>query len=165
MRQKIPRFRVRPGDVTRLVREQRVRSLVLDVEPFICLWGTDDEALTTGLSTMLATATEIETLTHVALLTNSRRVPSVLPLDGRLAVTYRVRARKPWLKLAELRSLPRPFVVVGDQPLTDGLVAWRLDAPFFQLVLPDEARLPVRLQARLGGLLAPIFFSREPLSS
>lgn len=50
------------------------------------------------------------------------------------------RGNKPWTtkRRLGLRGSRLPIVVVGDQVLTDGLLAWRLRATFLHLVIDDE---------------------------
>ena len=63
-----------------------------------------------------------------------------------LMLTYIPRARKPWV-VRDLRNLPVPRAVVGDQILTDGLLAWRLQSPFIQW---EQDQVP----GRRDGLLS-----------
>ena len=73
------------------------------------------------------------------------------------------RGNKPWTTKRRL-GLHRnrtPVVVVGDQILTDGLLAWRLRATFLYLVLDDEHE--DRRQAnmrRIGTLIVRVLFKR-----
>ena len=50
------------------------------------------------------------------------------------------RGNKPWTtrRRLGLRGSRAPVVVVGDQVLTDGVLAWRLRATFLHLVIDDE---------------------------
>jgi len=65
------------------------------------------------------------------------------------------RGNKPWTSRRRLglRGVRGPLVVVGDQVLTDGLLAWRLRATFLHLVIDREGE-PRRqaLMRRMGGL-------------
>ena len=71
------------------------------------------------------------------------------------------RGNKPWTtrRRLGLRRDRRPVVVIGDQVLTDGVLAWRLGATFLQLVIDDrtEDRRQARLR-RLGRLVTGILF-------
>ena len=74
------------------------------------------------------------------------------------------RGNKPWTtrRRLGLRQSCRPVVVVGDQVLTDGLLAWRLRATFLHLVIDDETE--ERRQAimrRLGGIITVGLFQRK----
>ena len=75
------------------------------------------------------------------------------------------RGNKPWttrrrLGLAGNRA---PVVVVGDQVLTDGLLAWRLRATFLHLVIDDESEAPRQaIMRRIGRpLIGMLFRGRE----
>jgi predicted HAD superfamily phosphohydrolase YqeG len=73
------------------------------------------------------------------------------------------RGNKPWTtrRRLGLRGSSAPVVVVGDQVLTDGLLAWRLRATFLHLVIDDETE--ERRQAvmrRIGGILVAMLFRR-----
>lgn len=73
------------------------------------------------------------------------------------------RGNKPWTSRRRLglRGSEAPIVVVGDQVLTDGVLAWRLRATFLHLVIDDETE--ERRQAtmrRIGRIVAGIFFRR-----
>lgn len=75
------------------------------------------------------------------------------------------RGNKPWTtrRRLGLRGSGAPLVVVGDQVLTDGLLAWRLGATFLHLVIDDEAE--ERRQAimrRVGKVVLVMLFRREP---
>jgi predicted HAD superfamily phosphohydrolase YqeG len=70
------------------------------------------------------------------------------------------RARKPFTSRRRL-GLTHDAIcwVVGDQIVTDGLLAWRLRAPFFLSPL-DTSSEPkrARMQRRVGALLERLFF-------
>jgi predicted HAD superfamily phosphohydrolase YqeG len=73
------------------------------------------------------------------------------------------RGNKPWTtrRRLGLRRSSAPLVVVGDQVLTDGLLAWRLGATFLHLVIDDETE--ERRQAamrRIGSVLIVMLFRR-----
>lgn len=149
-----------PEDVAAAIIELDAASVIADVEPLACMWGSDDRALLDGTATVLHALERAPSLVEVVFVTNSRRVPSVALEHAPLRVGYCSHAGKPWIDLAQFRALPRPLVVVGDQLLTDGLLAWRLDAPFIRLELPPGAPLGVRLQSALGSIVGRMFFRR-----
>ena len=74
------------------------------------------------------------------------------------------RGNKPWTtrRRLGLRRNRVPLVVVGDQVLTDGLLAWRLRATFLHLVIDDENedRRQARMR-RIGGIVMVMLFSRK----
>lgn len=74
------------------------------------------------------------------------------------------RGNKPWTtrRRLGLRGSRVPVVVVGDQVLTDGLLAWRLRATFLHLVIDDETE--ARRQAvmrRIGNVVIGALFRRS----
>ena len=74
------------------------------------------------------------------------------------------RGNKPWTTRGRLglRGSRVPLVVVGDQVLTDGLLAWRLRATFLYLVIDDEAEERRQATMRLiGRALIRMLFQRE----
>ena len=73
------------------------------------------------------------------------------------------RGNKPWTtrRRLGLGGSSAPLVVVGDQVLTDGLLAWRLGATFLHLVIDDETE--ERRQAvmrRVGSPFVVMLFRR-----
>jgi predicted HAD superfamily phosphohydrolase YqeG len=146
-------------EISSAIEDLRTATVLLDVEPLVCLWNSGDDELAAGLTLMLERIVAVPSLRAAVFITNSRRVPSIPLHNSRLAVSYLHSARKPWLSLEHFRVLPRPVAVVGDQPLTDGLLAWRLRAPFVQLGLPEQTPPGIRLQAKLGGAVLRTLFA------
>lgn len=73
------------------------------------------------------------------------------------------RGNKPWTtrRRLGLRDRRTALVVVGDQVLTDGFLAWRLRATFLHLVIDGETE--ERRQAimrRIGGVVLVMLFRR-----
>ncbi|MDP9342053.1 MAG: hypothetical protein M3Q23_08125 [Actinomycetota bacterium] len=101
---------------------------------------------------------------RLILTSNSRRMPAtslgLSPLVGWIP-----RARKPWGK--ELRGLYKRLqgtrtVVAGDQPLTDGMVAWLLRAPFvYQDLAASDEQLWPRLIRSIGDHVIIKFMVRQ----
>jgi predicted HAD superfamily phosphohydrolase YqeG len=74
------------------------------------------------------------------------------------------RGNKPWTtrRRLGLRENRAPVVVVGDQVLTDGLLAWRLRATFLHLVIDDEREAPRQaIMRRVGRLLIGMLFRKS----
>lgn len=71
------------------------------------------------------------------------------------------RGNKPWTSRRRL-SLGRGenVWVIGDQVLTDGLLAWRVRAPFLHLVVSAEEPLRQARMRRYGRWLTPLLFDR-----
>ncbi|MBT8240059.1 MAG: hypothetical protein KJN63_02405 [Acidimicrobiia bacterium] len=63
------------------------------------------------------------------------------------------RGNKPWTSRRRLglRRSRTPIVVVGDQVLTDGLLAWRLGATYVHLVIDDQGETPRQATMRRIG--------------
>jgi predicted HAD superfamily phosphohydrolase YqeG len=78
------------------------------------------------------------------------------------------RVNKPWTtrkRLGIRRSSKTPVWVVGDQILSDGLLAWRLGATFLQCAIDPADDYPGQSrQRRLGKYVAPLIFRKNGLS-
>jgi predicted HAD superfamily phosphohydrolase YqeG len=77
-----------------------------------------------------------------------------------MQVTYLASAYKPF-RVDLYRDLPKPGVLIGDQVLTDGLLALRLGYVFVQYT-PGQNGVPRRpwLLAQGGRLARPLLFKR-----
>lgn len=72
------------------------------------------------------------------------------------------RGNKPWTSRRRLGLNRGDRVwVLGDQVLTDGLLAWRLQAPFLNLVVSDQEPLRQARMRRYGRWLIPLLFDHE----
>jgi predicted HAD superfamily phosphohydrolase YqeG len=162
VRRRTMRMVIDPEALPETLAWLRASSAIVDLEPLLCVWRSDDSALLKGLQDLFRLISSVETLTDVIVMTNSSRTLRVIPDEARFSFSYVHAARKPWLSLSRFSRLPPPTVLIGDQILTDGLTAWRMQISFVQTRLPREAPFGVRLQAALGALLAPIFFKTGP---
>lgn len=147
------------GDAFDVARRVRARTVIVDVEPLVAAWRTDQGVLTAGLADVLGRiAVDPGELRVVVFATNSPRRPSVVPRVAGLEVRYVAMAHKP-LRLDPFRRLPGPVVVIGDQVATDGLLAWRLGYRFLHYV-HDQAAVPAgpRLMGVLGWPLRRLLF-------
>ena len=151
-----------PSEVACLTGDSAARTVILDVEPLIAFWDTDqrvlDDGLTAILGRLVATPGRIR---HVIFATNSAPRPTGLPeIDG-LQVSYLALARKP-LHIVPYRDPPTPGVVIGDQIATDGVLAWRLGYTFLHYA-PDAAVVPLgpRMMAGLGRPLRRLLFQNS----
>ncbi|MGI9607955.1 MAG: hypothetical protein ACR2P0_17635 [Acidimicrobiales bacterium] len=73
------------------------------------------------------------------------------------------RGNKPWTgrRRLGLRGCRTPILVVGDQVLTDGLLAWRLRASFLHLVIDDESEAYRQAaMRRIGSVVVGLLFRR-----
>ena len=70
------------------------------------------------------------------------------------------RGNKPWTSRRRLglQGERLPIVVIGDQVLTDGLLAWRLGATFLHLVIDDDEEEVRQLaMRRIGRFMLRLF--------
>jgi predicted HAD superfamily phosphohydrolase YqeG len=148
-------------DVLRTIGPDRLRelrhvtTLVVDVEPLLVAWSGTQADLDRELERFVDA---LGPHPRVVFVTNSARRPTG-PLPP--TVGFVSAARKP---LTRLGRLAPPVVVVGDQPLTDGLLAWRHRATYLQNPLPAHAPLGVRVQRWCGGVVLRVLrFPVEPL--
>src|SRR5277367_6950993 len=98
------------------------RTVVLDIEPLVAAWDGTQDALDKGIARVLDNLGAVPGVRAVCFATNSARRPSALPDIPGIDVSYFVSARKP-ARTAPYARLPQPGVVVGDQIMTDGLLA------------------------------------------
>ena len=142
-------------DLARYASQLAARTLVFDVEPFVANWDSSQETLDDGVARVLGRVATIPGVLVVCFATNSSRRPSALPSCPGVQVEYLASASKP-LQTAPYRTFPRPGIVIGDQVLTDGLLARRLGYTFLHYC-PETATMPrgPRLLNRLGALARP----------
>ncbi len=137
-----------------------VKTLIVDIEPLVAYWNSDQELLERGLADLLGQVRRIPSVRVVVFSTNSARRPSAVPPGDGIQVRYLASAGKP-LRTAPYHDLPRPGAVLGDQLPTDGLLAHRLGYTFLHYA-PDRASVPAgpRLMHRWGQVLRPVLFRR-----
>ena len=143
-------------------RQLSVRTIIFDVEPLVAWWDSGQQALDRGTAGLLAELDAVPELQVLVFATNSARRPTVIPPVPGVQVIYLASAGKP-LRTAPYQDLPRPGAVVGDQVLTDGLLAFRLGFTVLHWD-PRLAGVPLGPRAlhQLGGLARPLFFRRSP---
>jgi predicted HAD superfamily phosphohydrolase YqeG len=147
-------------DGLRVVRELGAKTVVLDVEPLVAYWDSSQQSLDQGIAQVLSEIAEIRSVVAVCFATNSARRPSADPAYPGIRVTYLASAYKPF-RVDLYHDLPKPGVLIGDQVLTDGLLALRLGYAFAQYT-PERERIPRRpwLLAQGGRLARPLLFRR-----
>lgn len=154
----------RSADECRLlcrVRQLSAKTVIFDVEPLVASWGSDQEALDHGVALALDQVAAIAGVLAVCFATNSARHPSAIPDIPAIQVVYLASARKP-LRTRPYQHLPRPGVVIGDQVVTDGILARRLGYAFLHYRPPAHAvPLGPLLLSGLGQLVRPIVFARQ----
>jgi len=138
------------------------RTVIFDVEPLVANWNSSQKALDRGIARILDQVAAIPGVLLVCFATNSSRRPSVIPASPGIQVEFVTAARKP-LRTAPYRDFPRPGVVIGDQVLTDGLLARRLGYTFLHFA-PAPAAMPPgpRMLSRAGGLVRPVLWRGTP---
>jgi hypothetical protein len=147
-------------DLPRLVATMTVRTIVFDIEPLVAPWYGSQDALDAGIARVLDQVAAVPGLRAVCFATNSARRPSALPSVPGIEVSYLVSAGKP-VRTTPYARLPLPGVVVGDQVLTDGMLAWRLRFSFLHYRPPLRAPVRPRLLDGIGKPVRPLMF-RSP---
>jgi predicted HAD superfamily phosphohydrolase YqeG len=147
-------------ELARRVARLSARTAILDIEPVVAVWNGSQQALDEGLALVARQQAEVPGLAVVCFATNSARLPSSIPKIPGIRMEYVAGARKP-VRTAPYQGLPRPGVVIGDQVMTDGLLARRLGFTFLHY-RPRIARMPPGplLLYGLGELLRPLVFGR-----
>jgi hypothetical protein len=135
--------------------------VIIDVEPLVAWWDTDQESLDSGVARTVSRLGGLAGLSVLCFATNSARRPSRIPGGETARVVYLASAGKP-LQTAHYQSLPPPGVVIGDQLLTDGLLARRLGYAFLHYC-PEPAGMPIgpRLLRYCGWLALPFMVPRQ----
>lgn len=157
------------GDAVRAAGELGVKTLVFDVEPVVAYWDSGQQALDQGIARVLGEVSQLspagqapgaDGVQVVCFSTNSARRPSQIPACPGVRVVYLASAGKPF-RTAPYRGFPTPGAVIGDQVLTDGLLARRLRYTFIRCT-PALSRTPAGpwLLARTGQLIRPLLFRR-----
>ena len=146
------------SDVLQRARELAPRTMIVDVEPLVAWWDSGQEPLDSGVARMVSQLGAIAGASVLCFATNSARRPSRVPAGAAAEVVYLASAGKP-LETAQYQSLPGPGVVIGDQLLTDGILARRLGYTFLHYC-PDPASMPMgpRLLRYCGWLARPLVF-------
>jgi hypothetical protein len=139
-------------------RELSARTLIFDVEPLVAWWDTSQQTLDQGIGGIVTQLDQVPEVRDVMFATNSARRPSALPSVPGVRVSYLASAGKP-LRTEAYHGLPGPGAVIGDQVLTDGLLAYRLGFTFLHWD-PRLAGIPPgpRLMRLFGRLARPLVF-------
>ena len=147
------------GEALGTAGELSARTVILDVEPAVAVWGDDQHDLDRGVARVLRQAAAVPGVLVVCFATNSARRPTAMPSCPGVRVVYLASAGKPF-RTAPYRGFPAPVILIGDQVATDGVLAWRLGCAFVQF-LPDPGRVPPgpRLLSRGGQAIRPALFS------
>ncbi len=147
-------------DLPRLLADLSPQTLVLDIEPLVTPWNGSQEALDLGIARVAGQLASLPGLLAMCFATNSARQPSQLPSIPGIQVSYVLSARKP-LHLGPYAKLPQPGVVIGDQIMTDGLLARRLGYAFLHYRHPQGEPIGPRVLDGCGQLLRPLVFRHQ----
>jgi predicted HAD superfamily phosphohydrolase YqeG len=145
------------AELPRLVATLGARTLVFDIEPLVATWDGTQDALDRGIGGFLDLVRDVSGVRAVCFATNSARRPTALPQIPGIDVVYLASARKPF-GLGPYRRLPLPGVVIGDQVLTDGLLARRLGYSFLHYRHPQASPAGPRVLDGIGQLARPLIF-------
>jgi hypothetical protein len=156
---RVPRYSVADLDALKaVVARCSPATLVVDVEPGIARWSSQAAAFSEGVEALRHTVVRHSpTVDAVILATNSRSPRASIAAGDSPRIEVIPGAGKPW-RTRYLANRPRPILVVGDQVVTDGLLAWRLGAPFAHWRASGPAPWWPRVQGVFGRLLAPLLF-------
>ncbi len=148
------------GDLPRLVAELSAQTAVVDIEPLVAVWNGSQDALDRGIVRVVDQLAAVPGLRVVCFATNSARRPSRLPYVPGMRVSYVLSAGKP-LRIGPYAQLPRPGVVIGDQVITDGLLARRLGYTFLHYRHPQDQPMGSRLLDGLGQSVRSLAFRHQ----
>jgi hypothetical protein len=145
-----------PRDLVRRAGELASKTIVFDVEPLVASWHSSQETLDRGVAAVLDEVSAVQGVEAVCFATNSARRPSAIPAGAGPRIIYLASAGKPF-RTAPYRDLPRPGVIIGDQPATDGVLARRLGYTFLYYCPPlTGAPIGPRLLRQCGRLVLPL---------
>lgn len=142
----------------------QTRTLIVDVEPLLSPWDAAAETLPAATAAFANESTaRIPSLEYLIFATNAR-IPFIKTpeTDGRFL--FISAARKPW-RINYLRGSSTPITVIGDQVLTDGLLAHRLGGNFLHWRSDYTVPLWPRVQAIAGKPIEYILFSLQNISA
>lgn len=140
-------------EARRVAQERGLRVLILDLENTLVPYGPSRSGKELDAQIDLEYFRDCKTL----VVSNARWTQAVQAI-GQTPVMGR--ARKPFTRIARLHAAigaPEIDAVIGDQFLTDGLLARRLGAVYIEspLSTQDEPAWP-RMMRRLGQWLRPL---------
>ena len=149
------------NEVAGRVAELSLKTVIVDIEPLVAYWNSAQDELDQGVDSIIRKFAIIPGLRVVCFATNSARQLSTIPQCAGLQVKYLASAGKP-LRTSAYLGFPKPGAVVGDQILTDGMLARRLGFTFLHCT-PSLTGTPLgpQLLNRFGNLLRPLIFAEE----
>jgi predicted HAD superfamily phosphohydrolase YqeG len=137
------------------------KTMIIDVEPLVAWWDSGQEPLDSGVAGIVGQLGGLAEVSVLCFATNSARCPSRVPAGAAAQVMYLASAGKP-LQIAPYRRLPAPGIVIGDQLLTDGILARRLGYAFLHYC-PATTGMPMgpRLLRYCGWPVLPLVFRKR----
>ncbi len=130
-------------------------TVVFDVDNTLAPQGASGADLRRLVGEAIDRFHAIPSVVEVIVLTNGpqRDVPGMIS-----------RGNKPWTtrRRLGLSRVRQGIFVVGDQVLTDGVLAWRLGATFLHLVIEDSNESASQARMRKQGRLLTRVLFREP---
>lgn len=150
------------GELLDHLQDLAVKTAIVDIEPLIAFWDTDDHTLAQGVTRFLSElGSRPGQLQVIVFATNSARDLPVPSRAGAPEVRYLAHAGKP-LRTRPYRPLPLPGAVIGDQIATDGILARRLHYAFLHYThRPPRTPLGPRILQALGRPLSTLLFHRS----
>ena len=143
----------------RLATQPRPLVVIFDADNTVVRQGAPPDEFARRVAEVFDEFEQLETVDRVIVISNG-------PQRGANRMISRV--NKPWTtrkRLGISRQSKTPIWVVGDQVISDGLLAWRLGAEFLHCAIDPDDSFPGQVgQRRLGRLVAPLIFRRSPLS-
>ena len=144
---------------TRLAAQPGPLIVIFDADNTVVPQGASPEEFAGRLNDAIDRFEQLESVTQVIVISNG-------PQRGADRMISRV--NKPWTSRKRLgisRRSKTPVWVIGDQVISDGLLAWRLGATFFHCAIDPDDDFPGQAgQRRLGRLVAPLILRQRPLS-
>ncbi len=137
----------------RLATEPGPVVVVLDADNTVVRQGASPQEFTEIVNGVIDRLESISSVERVIVLSNGARRGVDRIISG---------GNKPWTsrrRLGITRRSPAEVWVVGDQVLTDGVLAWRLGGVFFHCAIdPNDAYPRQAAMRRLGRIVAPLIF-------
>jgi predicted HAD superfamily phosphohydrolase YqeG len=148
-----------PDGLCELLTYYQGGQFLLDLENTSIPYGTTPRNCPERLGEFLQQSLPRHTTTKVVILSNAPRSLGQY-LNQDLVAQAVMKAHKPFTRRTRLSQDEPTALVCGDQVLTDGLLAWRLQVPFVFLAMNTTSCEPIwpRILRRMGEAVKPLFF-------
>jgi len=142
--------------------EEVAARVIEEQGPLVLIFDADNTLVPQGVALHEFSKRINEVIDHFAALASVERCV-VISNGPRRGVDRMIsRGNKPWTSRRRLGITRRPTTavwVVGDQVLTDGVLAWRLGATFLHCTIDPTDNFPGQARLRrLGRYVAPLIF-------